>query len=113
MFTIVIKAKEKMPKKVSLEGFIKFVNKKKGSYNYLDNGNCAFGQYLKSVGYKTPSVGGAEYCIVDKHGVRGEYYEMYHLHGSLSGAISGRNVDFRDIKHTFEDLSRRLKECCT
>lgn len=107
-----IKIKENVPKKVSLEGFISFVDSKKGHYDFFDNRNCAFGQYLKSLRYRNVSVGGDRYTLNSKEAGHATYYSMHFIHGGLASAISGKSVDYRDIKYTFEELSKRLKECC-
>ena len=45
---------------LSLPAFLAWVEKQPadGWYNFLDTRNCAFCQYLKSVGFEQPAVGG-------------------------------------------------------
>lgn len=48
---------------ISLAGFVAFAATKNPdeTFNYFSNGNCAFAQYLKSLGYEQPWVGGGEF----------------------------------------------------
>jgi len=48
---------------ITLPGFFTFAEKQSGSYSYMNNGTCALAQYLKSLGFEKPHVGGAEVML--------------------------------------------------
>ncbi len=85
---------------VSLDGLKAFVKAKSGPYHYLDLNDCAFAQYLKSLGYGGCIVAGDHYSITD--GYDGSSYLMNELHDDLATALEPK------YGATFEALSERL-----
>lgn len=76
----------KIPSNVTLAGLSDYVKNRKGEYDYQDQGNCAFAQYLKSLGYE---------CFVSYSGFRARKtgedlwlcYEFKDLHPGLPVAL--------------------------
>jgi hypothetical protein len=83
---------------LSIEAFTEWCEKKPAGeeYNYDDKYNCAFGQYLQSLGFESASVGGYHW----RPSAREE--SRVFPHPAMVGALATN-------PYTFGSLSKRLR----
>jgi hypothetical protein len=83
---------------ISIEAFAEFCERKPAGevYDFFDNCNCAFGQYLQSLGFEKPVVSGFDWSF-DKDDKAREF-----PHSGMGRALSTH-------PRTFSDLAQRLR----
>lgn len=94
---------DKIPTDISVRAFRDFALKQKGKYNYTNQSDCAFAQFLRSLDYSC--FVSYEYFRAYRNGTEGIWssYKLSDIHPKLAEIYHNEGE-----KHTFKDLADRL-----